>query len=490
MNAPTPKFMIESEWNGRIFASGWRAADGGGLDVLEPATGAVLTHVGNANVSDVTKAAAEARQAQAGWAATPYEQRAAIMRKAAALLEENQQELIYWIMRETGGIEPKAGFEIHMVSNIIHRAASMVTEPQGLLLPTDPGRMSMARRVPRGVIGVISPFNFPLILSARAVAPALAVGNAVVLKPDPRTVLSGGFILARIFEEAGLPKGVLQVLPGGADVGEAMCSDPNIAMISFTGSSHAGRKVGEVAGRNLKKVQLELGGKNVVIVLDDADLDSTASAIAFGAWFHQGQICMTTGTILAHEKIVAALTEKLVGKAEHLPVGDPTTKQVALGPVINQAQVGRIDSIVKDTVAAGATVAAGGTSEGPYYRPTVLTGIKPDMRAFREEVFGPVASIVTFSTDDEAVALANDNEYGLSAGVFSASISRALAVGNRLQTGLLHINDQTVADEPHVPFGGNGASGNGTRIGGPANWEEFTQWQWVTIKDKAGPYPF
>jgi benzaldehyde dehydrogenase (NAD) len=365
-----------------------------------------------------------------------------------------------------------------------------VTEPQGLLLPTDPGRMSMARRVPRGVIGVISPFNFPLILSARAVAPALAVGNAVVLKPDPRTVLSGGFILARIFEEAGLPKGVLQVLPGGADVGEAMCSDPNIAMISFTGSSHAGRKVGEVAGRNLKKVQLELGGKNVVIVLDDADLDSTASAIAFGAWFHQGQICMTTGTILAHEKIVAALTEKLVGKAEHLPVGDPTTKQVALGPVINQAQVGRIDSIVKDTVAAGATVAAGGTSEGPYYRPTVLTGIKPDMRAFREEVFGPVASIVTFSTDDEAVALANDNEYGLSAGVFSASISRALAVGNRLQTGLLHINDQTVADEPHVPFGGNGASGNGTRIGGPANWEEFTQWQWVTIKDKAGPYPF
>ena len=490
MNAPTPKFMIESEWNGRIFASGWRPADGGGLDVLEPATGAVLTHVGNANVSDVKKAAAEARQAQAGWAATPYEQRAAIMRKAAALLEENQQELIYWIMRETGGIEPKAGFEIHMVSNIIHRAASMVTEPQGLLLPTDPGRMSMARRVPRGVIGVISPFNFPLILSARAVAPALAVGNAVVLKPDPRTVLSGGFILARIFEEAGLPKGVLQVLPGGADVGEAMCSDPNIAMISFTGSSHAGRKVGEVAGRNLKKVQLELGGKNVVIVLEDADLDSTASAIAFGAWFHQGQICMTTGTILAHEKIAAALTEKLVAKAEHLPVGDPTTKQVALGPVINQGQVSRIDSIVKDTVAAGATVAAGGTFEGPFYRPTVLTGIKPDMRAFREEVFGPVASIVTFSTDDEAVALANANEYGLSAGVFSASIGRALAVGNRLQTGLLHINDQTVADEPHVPFGGNGASGNGTRIGGPANWEEFTQWQWVTIKDKAGPYPF
>jgi benzaldehyde dehydrogenase (NAD) len=489
MNAPAPKFMIESAWHGMIFTSGWKPANGG-LDVLEPATGAVLTRVGNANAGDMARAAAEARSLQPAWAATPYEQRAAVLRKAAALLEENQQEIVYWIMRETGGIAPKAGFEIHMVANILHRSAAMVTEPQGLLLPTDPGRVSMARRVPRGVVGVISPFNFPLILSARAAAPALAVGNAVVLKPDPRTVLSGGFVLALLFEAAGLPSGVLQVLPGGTDVGEAMCADPNIAMISFTGSSAAGRKVGEVAGRHLKKVQLELGGKNVVIVLDDADLDSAASAIAFGAWFHQGQICMTTGTVLAHEKIAAALTEKLVAKAEHLPVGDPASGQVALGPVINQGQVERIHSIVTNTVAAGATLAAGGTFEGPYYRPTVLTGVTPAMRSFREEVFGPVASIVTFGSDDEAVALANDNEYGLSAGVFSASIARAMAIGNRLQTGLLHINDQTVADEPHVPFGGTGASGNGTRIGGPANWEEFTHWQWVTIKDKPGTYPF
>jgi benzaldehyde dehydrogenase (NAD) len=490
MNAPAPKFMIESEWHGRIFASGWKSGKGGGLDVLEPATGSILTRVGNANASDVQSAAAEARKVQPGWAATPYEQRAAILRKAAAILEENQQEISYWIMRETGGIDAKAGFEVHMVALILHRAAAMVTEPQGLMLPTDGGRISLARRVPRGVIGIISPFNFPLILSARAVAPALAVGNAVILKPDPRTVLSGGFVLARIFQAAGLPEGVLQVLPGGAEAGEAMCSDPNIAMISFTGSSHAGRKVGELAGKHLKKVQLELGGKNVVIVLDDADLDSAASAIAFGAWFHQGQICMTTGIVLAHKKIADALTQKLVAKANHLPVGDPTTGKVALGPVISKNQVERIQGIVKDTVGSGAKLAAGGTADGPYYKPTVLTDVTPKMRAFREEVFGPVASIVTFSTDDEAVALANDNEYGLSAGVFSASVGRAMAVGNQLRTGLLHINDQTVADEPHVPFGGTGASGNGTRIGGPANWEEFTHWQWVTIKDKAGQYPF
>ncbi len=290
MNAPIPRILIESMWRGRLFGAQWKPAIGGSLDVLEPATGAVITRVGNATAEDVRNAAAEARAAQPGWAATPYDQRAAILRKVAALTEENQAELVYWIMRETGGIEPKAGFEVQMVTSILHRSAAMCTEPQGLILPSDGGRLSLARRVPRGVIGVISPFNFPLILSSRAVAPALATGNAVVLKPDPRTALTGGFIIARLFEEAGLPKGVLQVLPGGAEAGEAICTDPDIAMISFTGSSPVGRRIGELAGKHLKKVQLELGGKNAVIVLEDADLDAVASAIAFGAWFHQGQI--------------------------------------------------------------------------------------------------------------------------------------------------------------------------------------------------------
>ena len=299
----------------------------------------------------------------------------------------------------------------------------MCTEPQGLVLPSDPGRISLAGRLPRGVIGIISPFNFPLILSCRAVAPALATGNAVVLKPDPRTPLTGGFAIARIFEEAGLPKGVLQVLPGGAEAGEALCSDPDIAMIAFTGSSKVGRRIGELAGRHLKKVQLELGGKNAVIVFEDADLDAAASAIAFGAWFHQGQICMTTGRVLARDKIAPSLTEKLVAKANHLPVGDPLG-QVALGPVISRQQVDRIDGIVKDTVAAGATLAAGGTFDGPFYRPTVLTGVKPGMRAFDEEVFGPVAAITSFATEDEAVALANASEYGLSAGILSRCRTR------------------------------------------------------------------
>jgi hypothetical protein len=249
MNAPVPRILIESTWRGRLFGAQWRPAIGGSLDVLEPATGAVITRVGNATAEDVRQAAAEARAAQQGWAATPYDQRAAILRKVAALMEENQPELVYWIMRETGGIEAKAAFEVQMVTSILHRSAAMCTEPQGLVLPSDGGRISLARRVPRGVIGIISPFNFPLILSSRAVAPALATGNAVVLKPDPRTALTGGFIIARLFEEAGLPKGVLQVLPGGAEAGEAICIDPDIAMVSFTGSSGVGRRLSQCVRR-------------------------------------------------------------------------------------------------------------------------------------------------------------------------------------------------------------------------------------------------
>ncbi len=489
MGANDIPFLNTGIWNGKLFLGGWNAA-ATAREIPEPATGAVLTRVGMASPADVTEAARRARAAQSAWVALPYEQRAAIFRKAATIIERETEGMTQWIVRETGCIPPKAGVELHMAVGILNEAAGMVTQPSGLMLPSDGGRISMARRTPHGVVGVISPFNFPLILSIRAVAPALAVGNTVVLKPDPNTPITGGYLIARVLEEAGLPKDCLQVLPGGADVGQAMCADPNIAMISFTGSTAAGRSVGELAGKHLKKVTLELGGKNRLVILDDADVDLAASCAAWGAYLHQGQICMTTGVILVHEKIAAKVTEQLVGKATHLPVGDPATQQVALGPLINERQRDRVHAIVQDSVKQGAHLAAGGTFEGNFYKPTVLTGVKPGMRCFDEEVFGPVASIVTFRTEDEAVELANSTEYGLSLGVISASVGRAMALGNRIPTGLLHINDQTVADEPHIPFGGRGASGNGGRHGGPANWEEFTQWQWVTIKDSAPRYPF
>lgn len=479
----------DANWNGKIYSSGWRTTEQA-ADVVEPATGMPITRTGLATKADVSTAAKTAADAQAAWAATPYRERSALFNRAAQWLEVHAGEFVPWIMRETGAIRAKAEFELGEAGVLLREAAAMCSQPQGNILPSTPGRMSLARRVPLGVVGVISPFNFPLILSLRAIAPALAAGNAVIDKPDPRTPVTGGYLIAEMFEAAGLPADLLHVLPGGVEAGEAVCTDPNIAMVAFTGSTPAGRKVGELCGRHLKKVSLELGGKNSLIILDDADLDLAASNAAFGAWFHQGQICMTSGRILAHESIAEALAERMAEKARHLPVGDPMTETVALGPIIDQKQLEHVDGIVKETVAAGAQLLAGGTHEKLFYAPTVLTGVKPGMRAFEDEMFGPVVSITTFSSDDEAIELANGTEYGLSAAVISKSVARAMVLGERLRTGLLHINDQTVADEMVNPFGGRGASGNGTSIGGPSNWEEFTQWQWITIKDTPPSYPF
>ena len=480
----------ENAWKGKVFTGTWSVAKGGTREVIEPATGKVLTTVGWADAEDVRAAAKAAAAAQVEWAATPPDQRAAVLRRAAQLLEAHADQLRPWIVRETGGIPPKADFELHFVTSILIEAAAIATQPPGQMLPSSAKRMSFARRVPHGVVGVISPFNFPLILSTRAVAPALALGNAVLLKPDPQTPVTGGFILARLFEAAGLPPGLLQVLPGGAAAGEAMITDPDVRMISFTGSTATGRRVGELASRHLKKVTLELGGKNSTIVLDDADLDVAASSVAWSAYLHQGQICMATGTVLAHRKVARDLTERLVEKAKKLPVGDPNGGPCALGPLINERQLERVEGIVKDAVAKGAVLRAGGTYDRLFYQPTVLEEAKPGMRVLEEEVFGPVIAIVPFDTDEEAIALANGTDYGLSTGVITQSLERAMHFAAKLKSGIIHVNDQTVADEPWVPFGGTGASGNGGRHGGAANWEEFTQWQWVTIQDRATPYPF
>jgi benzaldehyde dehydrogenase (NAD) len=480
----------ENAWKGKVYSGTWCVPKGGTRDVIEPGTGKVLTNVGVASPEDVRAAAKAAAAAQPAWAATPADQRAAVLRRAAQLLEAHADALRPWIVRETGGIPPKADFELHFVTNILIEAAAIATQPPGQMLPSGAKRLSFARRVPHGVVGVISPFNFPLILSTRAVAPALALGNAVVLKPDPQTPVTGGFILARLFEAAGLPPGLLHVLPGGVAAGEALITDPDVKMISFTGSTAAGRRVGELASKHLKKVTLELGGKNSTIVLDDADLDVAASSVAWSAYLHQGQICMATGTVLAHRKVARDLTERLVDKAKKLPVGDPNSQQCALGPLINERQLERVEGIVKDAVAKGAVLRAGGTYDKLFYQPTVLEEVKPGMRVMDEEVFGPVVAIVPFDTDEEAIALANGTEYGLSTGVITQSLERAMHFASRLKSGIVHVNDQTVADEPWVPFGGTGASGNGGRHGGAANWEEFTQWQWVTIQDRATPYPF
>ncbi|GAB0117968.1 benzaldehyde dehydrogenase [Acidisoma sp. 7E03] len=481
--------FLGTGWAGRLFDGSWRDAPAT-ADVVEPATGEVLTQTALVGPAEVAAAAAAAAAAQPGWYAMHERQRAAILLKAADLFEQNAEELALWIARETGAIIPKGQHEVREAVEICRAAAAMLHDIPSRTLPSTPERLSIARRVPLGVVGVISPFNFPLILGLRAVAPALAIGNAVVLKPDPQTVVTGGIIIARIFEMTGLPKGVLHVVPGRVDAGEAVCTDPNIQMVAFTGSTPAGRKVGELCGRHLKKVSLELGGKNSVIVLGDADVATAASNVAFGAWFHQGQICMASGRVLVERSLVPALTAALVEKANHLPVGNPASGQVALGPLINARQRDRVHKLVTETVAAGATLAAGGSYDALFYKPTVLTDVRPGMPCFEEEIFGPVVNIIPFDTDEDAIAMANATEYGLSAGIIGRDIGRAMKIARQIKTGLIHINDQSVADDVVNPFGGRGASGNGTAVGGPANWEEFSMWQWMTVQAEAPMKPF
>ena len=483
-------FLNNDDWNGKLFNGAYVDASGGAQPVMEPAVGEPLMQVGVATAADVADTTAIAAAAQKKWAATSPRDRSAILTKAAAIFQQNFDELALYIARETGGLIPKGQHEVKEASLICTIAAGMPLQEQGIVLPSTPGRTSIARRIPHGVVGVISPFNFPLILSIRAVAPALAVGNAVIVKPDPRTPVTGGFMIAKVFAEAGLPAGLLCVLPGGVAAGEALVVDPLVPMIQFTGSVRAGRRVGALAGEHLKKVSLELGGNSSLIILDDADLDLAAKNAAWGAYFHQGQICMATNRILVHESLAEGLKAQLVGRAMHYPVGNGATEEVVLGPMIDENQAKRIESIVNDSVAAGAVLEAGGVREGRFYKPTVLSNVQPGMRIFDEEPFGPVANLITFSTDQEAIELANNQQGSLAAGIISNSIGRAMAIGAQLKSGMIHINDQTINDECVNPFGGPGVAGNGGSVGPAADWENYTQWQWITIKDTPTPYPF
>ena len=479
-----------SVWANKIFTGTWTDAQGGVREVVEPALGKALTKVGIGSVQDIDSAAESAAKAQKAWAQVPPREKAQLLQRAATIFQQHFDELALYIARETGAILPKGQHEVREAITLCSLAASMPMQSQGQVLPSANGSTSLARRVPRGVIGVISPFNFPLILTIRAVAPALAAGNAVIIKPDSRTPVSGGFMMARVFEEAGLPKGLLQVLPGDAETGEALVTHPKVPMIAFTGSPSVGRRIAELAGRHLKKVTLELGGANSLIVLEDADLDIAASNAAWGAFLHQGQICMASNRIIVHESIAKEFTQRVVMKAQHLPVGDGASGQVALGPLIDSRQRDRVHTMVQESVAAGAKLMAGGTSDGLFYKPTVLTDVKAGMRVYDEEVFGPVANIITFKTDEEAVALANNHQGSLAAAVISPSIGRAMSIAAQLNSGMVHINDQTIKDDCVNPFGGPGIAGNGSSVGGPADWEEYTQWQWLTISLAPHAYPF
>jgi benzaldehyde dehydrogenase (NAD) len=483
--------LEQSAWQGKIWVGSWVDGSADPYDAVEPATGAVIAPVGRATPADVHTAAERAVQAQRDWAAAPYEDRARVLRRAGELLEQHLDEIKGWLARESGAIQPFGEFQIRTSASECFEAAGLPSAPYGELLRSQAPRLSFSRRVPAGVVGVIAPFNVPTILAIRAVAPALALGNAVILKPDPRTAICGGVVFARIFEEAGLPAGVFQMLPGGADVGEALVVEPAVRIIAFTGSTRAGRSVGALAGQHLKRAHLELGGNSALIVLPDVDVTAAASVGAFGTFAHQGQICMATSRHLVHRDIVEEYTDVLAQKVANLPVGDPYREDVAMGPLIDATQRDRVHALVQASTDRGAVIRTGATFDGLYYRPTVLGNVAIDTPAFREEIFGPEAPETPFSDVEDLIRLAADTEYGLSLGILTRDLYRGLQLAERIPAGLVHINDQTVNDEPVAPFGGVGASGTGSRHGGAqANIEAFTETQWVTVRGELPAYPF
>ncbi|KUL47419.1 benzaldehyde dehydrogenase [Streptomyces sp. NRRL F-4489] len=477
----------------------WNSLRGGPAEAVEPATGAVLGELTLAAPADVADAAVAAAAAQRDWARRPYTERAAVLRRAGDLIHRHAAEIGEWLVREAGSVRGKAEFEIRTAAEECYEAAALAHRPLGEVLPSGAPRLSFTTRIPAGVVGVIAPFNVPLVLAMRSVAPALALGNAVALKPDPRTAVCGGHVLAAVFAEAGLPEGLLHVLPGGADAGRALVEDPRVRIISFTGSTAAGRSVGELAARHLKRAHLELGGNSAFLVLEDADLDAAMSTAAWASFFHQGQVCMTAGRHLVHAARYEEYVERLAAKADALTVGDPFRAEVHLGPVIDRGQLGKIDALVRESAAAGVRIAAGGTHEELFYRPTVLADARPAADgpgtvgaspAYGQEVFGPVAPVRAFRDLDEAVALANESAYGLALGIVTRDAARALELADRIPTGLLHINDQTVNDEPVAAFGGLADSGTGSRFGGAANLDAFTETRWTTVRATPAGYPF
>lgn len=482
--------IVGQQWEAALFDGAFRQT-ASVLPIIAPATGAQLGTVGDAAAGDLDRAVDLASSAQRTWAAESYQARAAVMLRAAALLESEPERLGHWLVNEAGSGQGKAAFEIGLVISELREAAALASHPYGEVLRSARPRLSVARRIPIGLVGVISPFNFPAILSMRSVAPAMALGNAVILKPDPRTSVSGGLALAALFQDAGLPSGLLHVLPGGSALGEALVSHPAIPCISFTGSTAAGRRIGEVAGRLLKKTHLELGGNNALLVLPDADVQAAASAGAWGSFLHQGQICMTTGRHLVHSSIAEEYLEALTQKANAIAVGDPADSRNPLGPIIDVRQRDRVHSIVTASVEAGSLLVAGGEYDGLFYRPTVISVSGPDDVAWREEVFGPVAPVIVYDSLDEAIDIINASEYGLSVGILTANPYVAFELSERVRSGAVHINDQTVDDEATIPFGGLKASGSGGRFGGPAaNLDSFTDTQWVTMQADIERYPF
>lgn len=470
------------------------ASDGKTFDDYNPYSGEVYARIPSGKRKDARKACNAAAAAFPDWSHTPPAERQRYLLRAADIFERRQQEIVNIVTQETGGTVGWGMFQTGFVPGLLREAAAQVHAIGGEIIPADlPGAFFMAIRQPVGVVAGIAPWNAPLILSLRAVALPMACGNTTVLKPSAEAPVSGGIIFAEVFEEAGLPKGVFNVVTNGpgfsGEVGDELIEHPKVRRISFTGSSEVGRQIAEKAARRLKKVTLELGGNDPLIILKDADIDYAVNAATFGRFNHQGQICMSSKRIIVEKPLATRFTEKFVKKVQRLKVGDPQDPDTVIGPLINQEQVDKLHKQVEEAIKQGARLVCGGKYDGRCYYPTVLTNVTPDMNIAREETFGPVAPIIIVEDADEAVRVANDSRFGLSAGVITSDFQKGLEIAERLESGMVHINDSTVHDEPQVPFGGMKESGYG-RHGGRAAIEEFTELRWISIQRTPRQYPF
>ncbi len=472
----------------------WVAGSDGVLfDDLDPFSGEIVARVPAGTRDDARRAVESAAGAFAAWSQTPPAARQAIFLAAADRLESRQDEVVSLLARETGSTLGFAMFQMHFVPGLLRQAAALAYAPLGEILPSDSGAFSMGLRRPVGVVGAIAPWNAALILSARSIAAPLALGNTVVLKPSELSPVVGGLLWGEIFTDAGLPAGVLNIVthaPGDAGpIGDELVENPAVRRLNFTGSTQTGRKLAEAAGRNLKRVVLELGGFNPLIVLADADLEYAVNATAFGAFLHQGQICMSARKIIVERPIADEFIARLAEKTKTLKAGDPKEHDTIIGPLITESALQSVKERVEDAVKRGARVLAGGEAIGPCFQATLLTDVPEDSEFARHETFGPVAAIEIVDDAEQAVERANATSYGLSSGIITQDADRGFALAQRVDAGIVHVNDQPVGDEPQMPFGGVKDSGFG-RFGGSAVVDEFTELRWITVQSGSHPFPF
>lgn len=475
------QLYINGEWKNTV--TGYISQD------KNPADDSIFAQVHFAGREEVDEAIASAQKAWKPWADTAADEKEQILLKAADWMQEHLDEVADVLMGESGSAFGKAYFEAGFAVDILRAAAGECRRVFGEVQQQAPGEISMIRRLPLGVVAGIAPFNFPLLLALKKVAFALAAGNTFVLKPASATPVSG-VMIAKALDAAGLPKGVFNLVPGsGEAVGKMLVEDERIRMVAFTGSTAVGKGIAAKASQRLKKYTLEMGGKNPLILLKDFDVEQAVKIAGFGAFFHQGQICMCTSRMIVEEPVYDQFCEKFTAYAKTMKVGDPHQQDTIIGPLIKQEQCQIIDSQIKDAVSKGAVLLTGGTHEGNYYQPTVLSNVTPDMRIFYEESFGPVTSIIKAKDERDAVRLCNDNEYGLSSSLLTNDLSKAMALSLDMEAGMVHINNATVSDNSTVAFGGVKNSGVG-REGGSYSIDEFTELKWITIQYTPAQFPF